>query len=72
MSLPSPSPNTQRAQQPAVAGAGTPLRASVVVRVEERVPRAESISVEVALHYQGRLFLLEGVARFAQKAGQPK
>lgn len=70
---PSPSPNAKRAQQAAVADTGALLGAPVVVRLEERVPRAEAVPVEEALHDQGRLFLLEGVARLPQKAdGEPR
>lgn len=52
-----------------MAGAGALLGAGagVVVRLKKRVPRAEAISVKVTLHDQLRFFLLEGVARLAQK-----
>lgn len=43
-----------------------------MVRVQERVPGAEAVSVEVALHDQGRLFFLERIAHFAEEAGQQR
>ncbi len=62
-----PSPDAKRAQKTAVSGAGG-LRGTCVVGLEERVPRAEAVSVEVSFDDQGRLFLLEGVAHFAEEA----
>lgn len=43
-----------------------------MVRAEEGVPRAETIPVEEALDDQGRLFLLERVAHFAEEANYKK
>jgi len=66
-----PSPDAKRAKKTPVAGAGGLFRAvsvSRVVRLEERVPRAEAVSVEISLDDQGRLFLLEGIAHFAEEA----
>lgn len=65
-----PLPNAKRAQQAAVTGARALLQTRVVVRVEEGVPRAEAVPVEVALHDQGRLLFLEGVPHLAQKTVQ--
>lgn len=66
-----PSPDAKRAQKTAVAGAGGLLGVRVV-RLEERVPGAEAVSVEVSLDDQGRLFLLEGVAHLAEEAATPR
>lgn len=55
-----------------MSGAGARLGARVVVRVQERVPGTETVSVEVALHDQGRLFFLERIAHFAEEAGQQR
>lgn len=52
-----------------MAGARAFLGAGVVVRVEEGVPRAEAVAVKKAFHDQVCFFLLERVARFAQKTG---